>query len=120
MSIDIDIIMADNPENLHQQLSSIIFTQGFIRFEGQNRNTHSNILKGHYKFYFEPIYQTNRKEDYIMLDILFEENPYQKIIEIPLLSPFILTSGEPFKIIIKDLQILCLLNFRGFRYILII
>jgi predicted nucleotidyltransferase component of viral defense system len=98
LSIDIDIIVSQIPENLNQTLEAIVSPQGFIRFEGQNRTTHSNIQKGHYKFFYQPIYQTNRKEDYIMLDILFEENPYQKVVETPLKSPFIQTSDDVFSI----------------------
>lgn len=98
LSIDIDIIIEEIPQNLNETLAEIVIPQGFTRLEGQNRITNSSIQKGHYKFFYEPIYLTNRKEDYIMLDILFEENPYQKVIDTPLKSPFIEINGEPLAI----------------------
>jgi predicted nucleotidyltransferase component of viral defense system len=98
LSIDIDIIVPRIPNNLNEVLATIVVPQGFSHFEGQNRITSSSIEKGHYKFFFTPIYQTNRKEDYIMLDILFEDIPYQNIIETPLKSPFIDTNDKPLMI----------------------
>lgn len=94
LSIDIDIIIPNHAADLDEKLINLTQKQGFIRFEGQSRVSNSSIDKGHYKFYFAPTYQTNRKEDYIMLDILFEEIPYQNIIETPLKSPFIKTFGS--------------------------
>jgi hypothetical protein len=63
--------------------------QGFIRFEGQNRKRYSEISKGHFNFFYNPIHNTGNKEESILLDILFEDNSYHKIAHTPLITPFL-------------------------------
>ena len=89
LSIDIDIIIPKPFNELGDMLDEIAQKQGFIRFEGQNRKRYSEISKGHFKFFYNPIHTTRNKEESILLDILFEENPYQKIINTPLITPFL-------------------------------
>ena len=67
-------------------LSSVASKQGFIRFEPQHRITQSRIEKAHYKFFYSPIHKTANEEDYILLDILFEEVLYAQITELPIVS----------------------------------
>lgn len=90
LSIDIDIIMPKPYNELVSQLEEIAKKQGFLRLEGQQRKNHIDISKGHFKFFYQPIHSTRNKEESILLDILFEENPYQKIVETPIKSPFLL------------------------------
>jgi predicted nucleotidyltransferase component of viral defense system len=93
LSIDIDIIMSKNDKNLNDKLDALLQKQGFSRKEIQHRSTASSITKEHYKFFYEPIHQYNKAEDFVLLDILFEEINYSNIIEIPIKSTFIPQSG---------------------------
>jgi predicted nucleotidyltransferase component of viral defense system len=88
LSIDIDIIVPNTPGNLVEILEQVSVNQGFIRVEGQHRKVETDITKSHFKFFYTPTHLTNQLEEYILLDILFEENPYQNVIETPINTPF--------------------------------
>ena len=79
LPIDIDIIIPNTPDNLFKILEQVSVNQGFIRVEGQHRKTDIAITKGHFKFFYTPTHLTNQLEEYILLDILYEENPYQNV-----------------------------------------
>jgi predicted nucleotidyltransferase component of viral defense system len=94
LSIDIDIIIPQVSNDLLAILEQVSENQGFIRVEGQERNAEINITKEHFKFFYIPTHLTNQPEEYILLDILYEENPYQKVVETPVSSPFLFQMGE--------------------------
>ena len=93
LSIDIDIIVS-NKDELEPIFNTFISQQGFNRYELQERHSVSDIEKAHYKFYYNPINQYGKAEDYVLLDILFEEPHYIKIIDQPILSSFVIQEGE--------------------------
>lgn len=88
LSIDIDIIMSSKAKNLDEILSNLCLRQGFLRVELQERPANSIVEKSHYKFFYTPAYKSGKQEDYILLDILFEEIPYSKIIQRTISSSF--------------------------------
>ncbi len=94
LSIDIDIIISEQIDNLEEQLLITAKKQNFNKVVSQHRETNTKIKKSHYKFYYKPLHKTNKEEEYILLDILFEENQYQNIIEIPIQSKFIPTTTK--------------------------
>jgi len=94
LSIDIDIIITKEQEGLEKLFDEIVSRQFFTRFELQERITNSNIDKAHYKFFYNPIYQTQAKEDYVLLDVLFDVTEYQNIINVPVSSKFIKKEGN--------------------------
>lgn len=55
----------------------------------------SNIEKAHYKFFYIPLHKSKLEEDYVLLDILFEDPHYTKILEWPIDSSFVIQDGEP-------------------------
>ena len=95
LSIDIDILIANSIKNLDETLRMVASKQGFLRVEPQHRTTQTDIEKAHYKFFYQPIHKTAKEEEYILLDILFEKIEYTKIVELPVISPFIPTKGDP-------------------------
>lgn len=94
LSIDIDIIISEKIEDLEAVLNSVAKQQGFNNVELQKRAKHSNIEKAHYKFYYTPAHKTAKEEEYILLDILFEEIAYKEIIQIPIKSKFTPLIGD--------------------------
>jgi hypothetical protein len=99
LSIDIDIILPNRLANIEHVFTKLVKDKGFLRFEKQVRKSKSKIEKEHYKFYYTPVTNTRSKEEYILLDILFQENPYNKwVIETDLTSPFITIHGQPVKV----------------------
>jgi hypothetical protein len=94
LSIDIDIIVSEQ-QDIDQILSSLLSEQGFTRFERQNRKGDSDIKKAHYKLFYAPVHKTNLSEDYVLLDILFEDPHYAQLIDLPIVSSFIIQNQEP-------------------------
>jgi predicted nucleotidyltransferase component of viral defense system len=104
LSIDIDIIQPNEIENLESVLNSIALEQGFLRKELQHRITNSKIKKEHYKFFFTPLHKTNKDEDYVLLDILFENVNYENVISLPVQSDFVPQSGKPLEVSVPSLE----------------
>ncbi len=104
LSIDIDIILPQETENLEVILDEAAKEQGFLRKELQHRSTQSKIKKKHYKFFYAPLHKTNKGEEYVLLDILFEEVNYSKIISIPIQSAFIPIVDEPLHVDVPSLE----------------
>ena len=94
LSIDIDIIISKDPQNLDEILNSFVATQGFNKVELQHRSTESKIEKAHYKFYYTPIHKSNKVEEYVLLDILFEANHYTNISAKEIESQFVINEGK--------------------------
>ena len=101
LSIDIDIIISENAANLDELLSEIALKRGFIRVEEKHRNANSGIEKAHYKFYYPNSLREN-DEEFILLDILFEDNHYNNLISTPIQSSFITHEGEIIETITPD------------------
>ena len=104
LSIDIDIILQNEIENLESALDTIVQEQGFLRKELQHRNTNSKIKKEHYKFFYTPLHKTNKTEEYVLLDILFEEVNYAKLVSLPIQSDFVPIIDQPLNVNVPSLE----------------
>lgn len=98
LSIDIDIIMPVKPEKLDNFLDSVALEQGFLRKELHQRSANSDIDKAHYKFYYIPLHKTMRDEEYVLLDILFEEVQYVNLSELKIQSSFLPEMETPLSV----------------------
>jgi len=101
LSIDIDIIVPVKVENLEKSLSGIATKKGFIRLEEQHRNVNSGIEKVHYKFYFQNSLKAN-DEEFVLLDVLFEDIHYNNLVSIPIQSSFVTHEGKIIETITPD------------------
>lgn len=92
LSTDIDIIVEPGTDIMNYiQEASKIFP--FDEVEEQSRIGKNQIEKRHFKFYYDsPI---NKSRFYILLDVLFEENHYNELVEKPIRNEFLLTE-EPY------------------------
>jgi predicted nucleotidyltransferase component of viral defense system len=97
LSIDIDIVTSDK-SNLEPMFKIFLERKYFTRLELQDRKTNSDIDKAHYKFYYLPVHKTAQEEEYILLDLLFEEPQYQKTLSIDIDSSFLQQSGHAVKV----------------------
>lgn len=104
LSIDIDIIMPVKDENLDELLEGVVSDQGFLRKELQQRYTNSKIDKAHYKFYYSPLHKTSNDEEYVLLDILFEEVHYKNLIELEIQSSFLPENESPLTVTSASLE----------------
>ena len=104
LSLDIDIVLPQEVENFETVLSNIITTQGFLRWELQQRTAHSNIRKEHYKFFYSPLYKTNYDETYVLLDVLYEKVNYRHLISMPIQSGFVPMIDNPLTVTVPGLD----------------
>lgn len=104
LSIDIDIILSEKPDELEYILNSFAKDQGFNRIELQHRNAAFAIEKAHYKFFYTPIHKTHDGEEAILLDILFEANHYTRIIQHEVSSSFLITSARLAAVSVPSLE----------------
>lgn len=98
-SIDIDIVLPDS-HNLEDCLQGVLSQGVFHRVEESKRA--GGLPKQHYKFYFNSVIQ--QKESHILLDILFEKNPYPRLQEVELISDLISVEGEITKVVCPVLE----------------
>lgn len=91
-STDIDIIVTPDI-NVDEYISKAGIIFPFINVEEDFRTSKKNIVKRHFKFKF--ISPLDNKEINILLDVLFDNNPYSKTINIPIKNN-ILLSEEPY------------------------
>jgi predicted nucleotidyltransferase component of viral defense system len=103
LSIDIDIIVS-TPQELESLFKTFLEEQDFNSFELSERSTATNIKKAHYKFFYTPVYKYNKTEDYILLDILFEEPHYAKIISWQIDSTFTQQEGKPMNVSVPSYE----------------
>lgn len=70
----------------------------------QHRSTTSKIKKEHYKFFYTPLHKTNKDEEYVLLDILFEEVNYKNLISLPIQSDFVPIIDKPLSVNVPSLE----------------
>lgn len=95
LSTDIDIIVAPGTDvNAYIEEAAKIFP--FKSYTEQVRKGRDNIEKRHYQFIYDsPAFGD---EFYILLDVLFEENNYSRLIKKPIDNALVITE-EPMKIV---------------------
>jgi len=87
LSIDIDIACKADPSEYEPVIETIGNTPPFIRSEENDRGHERLPKRRHFKFFFNSIY--SQREDYVLLDILEEENHFPETILLPVRTPFI-------------------------------
>ncbi len=70
----------------------------------QERGKRSHIDKAHYKFYYRPAHRTAQEEEYILLDIVFQDPLYNSLVKIDIVSPFVKQDGDAIKVITPDIN----------------
>lgn len=92
LSIDIDIVC---PPGTHiQPYLDKAKEYEFFDYKLVDRITPHNVPKSHSKFFYNVTYKTNADVGHILLDVLFEDNHYNKLEYKNIDSPFILHDGD--------------------------
>ena len=95
LSTDIDIIVEPGTSiDEYFEKASVIFP--FVSFEEQIRVGKNNIEKRHIKFTYKS--PTSGKDLYILLDVLYEENPYINTIEHNIQNSMLITEPDYVKV----------------------
>lgn len=92
LSIDIDILTTISKAELETKLSEIVNDPQFTEW-AEDPRTETKVPKKHYKLFFNSILNPKDKS-YVLLDVLFQENPYPKTIAKNIESRFITTSSK--------------------------
>lgn len=101
LSTDIDIIVEpDTDVEMYIAKAAEIFP--FIRFDEQKRVGKNNIEKKHYKFTYDSL--INGKKFYILLDVLFEHNQYEKVETREIRNSLLLTQPEYMSVKVPSIE----------------
>lgn len=103
LSIDIDIICPPGTQ-IEDYLKAYSAEYGFGNVELVERISRTDIPKKHAKYYYQVSYPAGGRQDKILLDVLFEENHYSKVVSLPIQSPFLKTEGEPVMVNLPSYQ----------------
>ena len=93
LSIDIDIICPPGTV-IENYLNQYAEEYGFGKVELVERISRTDVPKQHAKFYYEVSYPGKGGQDKILLDVLFEETHYSRVVTLPIQSPLLITD-EP-------------------------
>jgi predicted nucleotidyltransferase component of viral defense system len=94
-SIDIDINTDESRENVLHIFERICSKDLFKRFD-ENKRREAGVPKAHFKFYYDSV--INSRENYILLDVLFDKHCYPEIVETPIKSFWINTDDNIVKV----------------------
>lgn len=103
LSIDVDIICPPGTQ-IEDYLKVYSSEYGFGEVELVERVSRSNIPKKHAKFNYQVSYPEGGKQDKVLLDVLFEENHYSRVVSLPIGSPFLKIEGEPVMVNLPSYQ----------------
>lgn len=106
LSTDVDIIVPQGTD-VESYLKKVKDVFPFEKVVQQERIGKNGIAKKHYKFY----YKSPVKNDtlfYILLDILFEENHYARIVSKPIKKDLLNTQGEDLEVVLPSVD--CILG----------
>lgn len=114
-SVDIDITLKPEitREILESHLSKIPEASAFTEMKLDERRSYKGgIPKAHYKFIYKSTVSTKDKEGKvvsnpereILLDVVFEENPYPKTIKKAIETEWLLQEGESTKVTVPDVD----------------
>lgn len=94
LSVDIDIICPPGTDVI-SYLTPYAEEYGFGEIKPSERISRTNVPKTHAKCFYQVSYVTNTATEKILLDVLFEDNWYSRIEQLPIVSPFLAMTGEP-------------------------
>lgn len=99
LSTDIDIVVEPGTDvDAYIEKAGTIFP--FIRVEENRRKGDNDIEKRHFRFYFQSPRTGN--DISVLLDVVFEGNPYLHITEKPIQNSLLLSEGEALTVSVPD------------------
>lgn len=103
LSIDIDIICPPGTK-IEEYLNVYSSEYGFGEVELVERVSRTDVPKKHAKYYYQVSYPVGNRREKILLDVLFEENQYSRVVSLPIESPFLKTEGETIMVNLPSYQ----------------
>lgn len=93
LSVDIDIVCPPGTDVI-SCLMPYAKEYGFGEIKPSDRISRTNVPKTHAKCFYQVSYVTNTATEKILLDVLFEDNWYSRIEQLPIVSPFLIMNGD--------------------------
>lgn len=94
LSVDIDIVCPPGTDVI-SYLMPYAEEYGFGEIKPADRISRTNVPKTHAKCFYQVSYVTNTTTEKVLLDVLFEDNWYSHIEQMPIVSPFLAMTGSP-------------------------
>jgi hypothetical protein len=104
----IDIILPRESKQTEKIFDDIIKDGLFSGYEEDRRGGAGDIPKSHFKFYYNSLLTISRQNALVLLDVLYEENPYAQTVSVPVESPFIGTEPPGVEVVTPDIN--CILG----------
>ncbi|MGM9788016.1 MAG: nucleotidyl transferase AbiEii/AbiGii toxin family protein [Candidatus Cryptobacteroides sp.] len=101
LSIDIDIVCPPGTDVI-AYLTPYAEEYGFGEIKPSERISRTNVPKTHAKCFYQVSYVTNTNTEKILLDVLYEDNWYARIEQLPIISPFLIMHGEPLTVMLPS------------------
>lgn len=102
LSTDIDII-AKPGENMEDYVKKASIIYPFTGYVENKRKGANNIVKQHFRFFFQSVLRPE-KEISVILDVLYEENHYARVIEKEIKNSIVLTEGSPVMVNVPSVE----------------
>lgn len=102
-SIDIDVVITHD-QDIEAVFRAVADRGIFSHFQEDKRE--GVVPKTHFKFFYYSVIQG--KEDHVLLDILFESNPYPSTQQLEIVSPILSLEGEKITVLCPTIE--CLLG----------
>ena len=103
LSIDVDIICPPGTD-IDKYLGMYAEEYGFGNIQLVERISRTDVPKKHAKFFYQVSFFAGHNEEKIMLDVLFENIYYNKVVTLPIASPLLKTEGEPVMVNLPSAQ----------------
>ena len=102
-SIDIDIVTPFEQKHLEEILAKIIEDSKFTKFELDKRRSFvNNFPKAHYDLFFTSQYDETEKN--ILLDVVFDNNPYPEMVEVSIENNILITDQSKINIKVPSIN----------------
>lgn len=102
-SIDIDIIIENKEQNIEAILNKVVASTDFIRWKKHKRKSKSTIEKAHFKLFYNPVTEQQGDVNNILLDVVFQNNPYIVTKETEVSHFLVSENDQPIKVITPTL-----------------
>jgi len=94
LSIDVDIICKPGLD-IRLFLGKHSREYGFTEAKEVERRSRNNVPKSHAEYKYEVSYPSGHPNDKILLDVLYEDIDYSRLVDLPIDSPLLKTEGLP-------------------------
>ncbi len=102
-SIDVDIVTSDDKATLIKAMDAVIETGAFTRWEPDERTLRKDLPVDHYKFFYKSQFPSPTAENYVLLDVLYQ-NPLPGWVEQKAMQhPWLKTEGEPVQLTLSTI-----------------